>query len=176
MASGAASLRAKPPARPAARAVVDYGALAEHLGYAVRRVQLLIFQDFVRTMDDLALRPAQYSLLTLIGRNPGLKQTRLGETLGIKSANLVALVDELVGRGLARRGAAPGDRRSHALYLTAKGGELLREASARAADHERRLTRHVGDTGKARLLTLLRALEAGLAGGAPATKESKARS
>jgi DNA-binding MarR family transcriptional regulator len=145
-------------------AAIDYGPLPEHLGYAIKRVQLLIFQDFLRTMAGIALRPAQFSLLVVIARNPGRKQAQLGSALGIKSANLVALIDALVRRGLVRRGPAPGDRRSHALYLTPRGETLLRQASALAREHERRIARRIGGAGKARLLALLDALETGLNG------------
>jgi len=169
---------------PRGESGIDYGPLLDHLGYGVRRVQLLIFQDFIRSMEGLALRPAQYSLLLMMSRNPGLKQAQLGMALGIKSANLVALLDELVGRGFARRAAAPGDRRSYALHLTAKGEAILVEAISRAEAHERRLQRHIGESGRRDLIALLRALESGLDGAAgrqaepgprrrPPTRESK---
>ncbi|MGO8915218.1 MAG: MarR family winged helix-turn-helix transcriptional regulator [Stellaceae bacterium] len=143
-------------------AAIDYGSLPEHLGYVLRRAQLLIFQDFIKSMDGLALRPAQFSLLMVIGHNPGLTQARLGGALRIKSANVVALIDALVGRGLARRSPAPRDRRSHALSLTRKGEALLRQASALAREHERRIARGIGSAGRAQLLALLNALAAGL--------------
>jgi len=58
------------------------GALPERIGYALRRAQLAVFQDFVQTMAELDVRPAQYSVLLLIGINPGVSQTALGRGAG----------------------------------------------------------------------------------------------
>ena len=70
------------------------------------------------------VRPAQYSVLAVIERNPGLSQTRLADALGIKKTNLVAMIDDLERRGLARRMPTERDRRSYALFLTPKGKAL----------------------------------------------------
>ena len=44
----AVPLRKTPQLRRASPAVIDLGALNEHVGYFVRRVQVWIFQDFIR--------------------------------------------------------------------------------------------------------------------------------
>src|SRR5262249_18812616 len=62
----------------------DLGRLVGHLGYFVRRAQLWIFQDFIRTLAKVDIRPAQYSVLLLIEANPGLSQSTLAQTLGIE--------------------------------------------------------------------------------------------
>ena len=48
-------------------------ALAGHAGYAVRRFQIWIFQDFIRTLAAVDIRPTQYSVLT--GHRPALSRT-----------------------------------------------------------------------------------------------------
>lgn len=132
------------------------GGLNHHVGYLIRRAQLLIFQDFIRTMSSVDIRPAQFSVLTVIARNPGLKQTDVCEALSIKRANLVTMLHELEDRGLATRArASTGDRRSHALYLTDKGEKLLAKLDALALDHDKRLTEALGAENKAQLLRLL---------------------
>src|SRR3546814_19941403 len=90
-------------------------------------------------MRDYDLRPAQFSVLAIIRANPGLKQSRVSEALGINRANFVALLDDLESRELARRAPAPGDRRSNALFLPATGEAFLDEAFRHLqAHHERR--------------------------------------
>lgn len=135
---------------------VDLGLLDNLLGYRLRRAQLSVFQDFLIAMKDFELRPAQFSVLAIIHANPGLKQSRVSEALGINRANFVALLDELEQRKLARRAPAPGDRRSNALYLTPKGEGFLKEAYRHLLNHhEKRVETVLGSADKQQLLSLL---------------------
>lgn len=154
--------KATPTADPEdAPAKVDLGYLGGLLGYRLRRAQLAVFQDFITSMRGYDLRPAQFSVLAIIRANPGLKQSRVSEALGINRANFVALLDELESRELARREPAPGDRRSNALFLTPKGEAFLDEAFRHLqAHHERRLDAALGAGDKQQLLALLDRLAA----------------
>ena len=106
-------------------AAIDFGPLEDSVGYLLRRAQIVVFQRFFELFAKEALRPAQYSVLTVIEHNPGLSQTRLADALGIKKTNLVAMIDELEERSLARRMPTANDRRSRALFLTPKGKALM---------------------------------------------------
>jgi DNA-binding MarR family transcriptional regulator len=138
------------------RPAVDLGVLDGHLGYFVRRLQVWIFQDFVRTLAAHDIRPAQFSVLVVIEANPGLSQADLGATLGIERARLVRLLDGLEKRGLTRRRPSPNDRRSHALTLTEAGKEALKRIKSLAAEHEAHLTNRLGADKRDVLLTALR--------------------
>jgi len=74
---------------------IDLGPLPELIGYVLRRAQLAVFQDFFAAFAPFDIRPAQFSVLTIIERNPGLTQTRVAEALGIKRTNFVGMLDEL---------------------------------------------------------------------------------
>jgi DNA-binding MarR family transcriptional regulator len=138
------------------RQSVSLGLLDNLLGYRLRRAQLSVFQDFLVAMKDFDLRPAQFSVLAIIDANPGLKQSRVSEALGINRANFVALLDELEQRKLARRAPAPGDRRSNALFLTPKGEGFLKDAYRHlVAQHEKRVETVLGSADKQQLLSLL---------------------
>ena len=134
---------------------IDLGPLAGMIGYALRRAQLAVFDDVIANFAELDLRPAQYSVLVLLGHAPGAKQSDVAAALGIQRANFVVLFDGLERRGLARRSAAPNDRRSYALYLTQEGEKVLARATELEAEHERRLDDKLGSEGRARLLQLL---------------------
>jgi DNA-binding MarR family transcriptional regulator len=134
---------------------VDLGPLAGMIGYALRRAQLAVFDEVIANFAELDLRPAQYSVLVLLGHTPGLKQSDVAAALGIQRANFVVLFDGLERRGLARRSAAPNDRRSYALYLTQEGESVLARANALEATLEARLDAKLGPGGRARLLELL---------------------
>src|SRR5262245_21742133 len=71
------------------------GELRDHLGYLVRRLQVGIFQDFIRTLAPMDVRPAQYSVLLVIAANRGRSQAAIGRALGIERARLARLLHEL---------------------------------------------------------------------------------
>lgn len=138
------------PARNAERArkhradTIELGVLNGHLGYFIRRLQVWVFQDFVRTLAPLRIRPAQYSVLVVIESNPGLSQADIAKRLGIERARLARLLDRLERRGFTRRLAAPNDRRSHALFLTREGQRTLRRVKMLAERHEAQLMQWLG--------------------------------
>ena len=158
--AGAAGLRKRGTRSERARAV-DLGALTSHLGYLIRRAQIWIFQDFIRTLAAVDIRPAQYSVLTVIDANPGLTQMSLAHALGIERARLVHLLDALEARGLVERRPSASDRRSHALHLTADGRGALVRIKALALEHEDKLARRVGRKNRKELLRLLAVFASG---------------
>jgi DNA-binding MarR family transcriptional regulator len=135
---------------------VDLGALDTHLGYFLRRTQVWVFQDFIRTLAEVDIRPAQYSVLIVIGANRGLSQSDVASALGIERARLVRLLDRLEKRELVRRRPSPSDRRSHVLELTRQGQKTLQRAKALAAAHEARLAARLGTAHHKLMLEALR--------------------
>jgi DNA-binding MarR family transcriptional regulator len=135
---------------------IDLDVLTTHLGYALRRAQVWVFQDFIRTLSVIDIRPAQYSVLVVIGANPGLSQAELADRLAIERARLVHMLDHLQKRGLTERLPSPTDRRTHALQLTKDGQKLLKRAKALAARHEARLTEKMGAGAREQVMDMLR--------------------
>ncbi len=136
-----------------ATAGIALGGLPEHLGYALRRAQLAVFADFIRTLETVHLRPGEYSVLTLIAENPGILARRICAALGIQPANFVTLCGRLEARGIVRRVAI--DRRSFGLHLTAKGRTLVARARALSEEHERKIAAKIGRTQCRQLVELL---------------------
>ena len=126
------------------RASVDFGPLNGRIGYLLRRAQIAVFKDFFAAFEAYDIRPGQYSILTVIERNPGLKQGEVSAALGIKRANFVAMIDVLEKRKLVRRDPAPGDRRSYALVLTEKCKTLMTELHALSERHEQTIVDAIG--------------------------------
>jgi DNA-binding MarR family transcriptional regulator len=140
---------------------IDLDVLTGHLGYALRRAQVWVFQDFIRTLSVIDIRPAQYSVLAVIGANPGLSQAELADRLAIERARLVHMLDHLQSRGLTERLPSPTDRRTHALQLTREGHKILKRAKALAARHEARLAEKLGPGARAQMLDLLKVFVTG---------------
>src|ERR1700742_1473841 len=135
---------------------IELGELSEMLGYALKRAQLKIFEDFLRCVAPLQLTPAQFSVLLLLERNPGRNQTEIANTLGILRPNFVAMLDNLESRDLCSRMRSANDRRSHVLMLTDKGRAVLARAKKLVASkHEARLNALLGPANRAALLAML---------------------
>jgi DNA-binding MarR family transcriptional regulator len=135
---------------------LQLGELSELLGYAMKRAQLKVFEDFLRCVAPLQLTPAQFSVLLLLDKNPGRNQTEIANTLGILRPNFVAMLDGLETRGLCERVRSTNDRRSHILLLTDKGRAVLARAKKFVATkHEARLNELLGPANRVALLEML---------------------
>lgn len=132
--------------------------LDQVLGYVLRRAQVAVFNDFRRSFAEFDIRPTQYAVLSILADHPGLKQGEVSKTLGIKRTNFVAVLDELERRGLARREAMAGDRRSRALHLTDAGAALTAKLRTLNDAHEERLARLLPEGRAEELIGLLRRL------------------
>jgi DNA-binding MarR family transcriptional regulator len=164
-------LRRSSPARvgeaaplPDAGAPIDLSPLVDVIGYQLRRAQLAVFDDFIRSFAAHNVRPSQYGVLTAIERNPGSSQAAIAQSLGIKRSNFVKLIDEFERRKLVVRRQVAADRRANALYLTSAGQAAIEQFHAIRAAHEARIGAIVGSPRECRLfleqLTRLCALRA----------------
>src|ERR1044072_3185466 len=146
----------KAAADPAADDTLQLGELSGHLGYALKRAQLRIFEDFLRCVSPLQLTPAQFSVLLLLEKNPGRNQTEIANTLGILRPNFVAMLDGLESRDLCTRMRSTNAPRWHVLMRTAKGRAVLARAKKLVATkHEARLNDLLGPANRAALLAML---------------------
>jgi len=150
------SLPAPPVEASGEATALQLGELSGLLGYALKRAQLKVFDDFLRCMAPLQLTPAQFSVLLLLDNNPGRNQTEIANTLGILRPNFVAMLDALESRDLLTRMRSPSDRRSHVLMLTDRGRVTLARAKKLVTSkHEARLIEVLGRDNHAALLGML---------------------
>jgi DNA-binding MarR family transcriptional regulator len=81
-------------------------------------------------LKALGLSIPQFDLLSTLTEREGLSQQELAERLYVTKGNVSGLLDRMVEAGLVERRATPDDRRSNALYLTAKGRALAEQGMA----------------------------------------------
>jgi DNA-binding MarR family transcriptional regulator len=156
MAQGKARPAAKKSARTAGRGrALDQGSLLELFGYNARRAEVYMRQEFVRTLADWDIRPAEYSALTLIAANDLVTQADLVDALNIKRPNMVGLIDKLERRGLVERAVYEQDRRNQVLSLTAKGEALLADIDQLVREMDRRITQCWTAKERAQVIALL---------------------
>lgn len=134
---------------------VDYGVLDELLGYALRRAQLRIYQDFFEALDAWNITPPRFSAMTLIHHNAGMKLTELAQAMGIARSGAVDVVNSLEKLGFVRRQAAEHDRRAHALELTPEGVRAYGEIAAAIRAHDARISTKLSADEQAQLRHLL---------------------
>jgi DNA-binding MarR family transcriptional regulator len=142
----------------ASASAADVEFLNQSVGYMLRRAQLAVFADFGEALAELGLRPAQFGVLSVLDRNPGVTQSRVCAALGIRHANFVSIIGSLERRGLVERSSSRTDRRSKSLTLTMAGRRALARASEMQRLHETRIGQLLGPGGRAQLVRLLERL------------------
>jgi len=151
------------PRRPAARGEhfdphvpgIQYGALDDLVGYAIRRAQILIYEDFLAALAPWDITPQRYSALTLIAANQHLKLTDLARILGIARSGAVQIVNQLQELGYVERQEAEHDRRAYSLAMTRAGHEALAAITRAVQAHDARISAKLGAAERRRLIALL---------------------
>lgn len=134
---------------------VRLGALTELVGFHIRRATNVIMSDFNETFADTGIRPILLAILFIVDANPRIYQGRVGEALGIRRANMVALATELEERGLITRKVPATNRRALCLTLSDKGREVVAACLKKVRAHERRLLADFTNDERATLIALL---------------------
>lgn len=139
---------------------INYDILENLVGYAVRRAQLSIYEDFAAALGEEGVTPQRFSSLVIIGSNPGISQTRLAEVMGIARSGVVSIIDSFEAAGMLERQDS-GDRRSYNLHLTREGQRQLKRYKIAVKEHDDHISQQLTDAEKRQLLALLGKLCAG---------------
>lgn len=134
--------------------------LEAYIGYNLKRAYVILQKDFREALGADGLAPRDFSALALVVQFPNITQSELARMLGIERSGLVAIVDELEGRGYLSRAAVPGDRRVHALVPTPTGIAACARATEQVKAHEEKLLSHMTQDEIQMLGSLLRKIRA----------------
>lgn len=137
---------------------VDYDVLDDLIGYSLRRAQVAMFLAFHEATRGLEITPPRFTALVIVGANPGISQTTLGQVLGIARSGAMMLTDWMEDRGLAERRRRPDDARAWCLHLSARGERLVARMKGRVLAEDRRRAARLGTGERRRLLALLKKL------------------
>lgn len=135
---------------------VKLGLLGESVGFLLRLAQLRAFDDFFSENGPRDLKPGEFSVLWVIARNPGIRQSVLGQRLMIKRAHMTKLIRALEDRGLVSRRIPDADRRAVELTLSAPGVTEVRKAADAFFAYEQRTGAPLDSREQEQLLTLLK--------------------
>jgi DNA-binding MarR family transcriptional regulator len=126
-----------------------------NIGYAIRRAQMRIYDDFYAALADLDTTPTRFTLMLLIRENPGIRSVDLARALGVARSGMVRLIDELEQRELIAREVDQKDRRNQSLVLTSPGRRELSRIEKTVEEHEARVTTRLSNSEREKLLELL---------------------
>jgi DNA-binding MarR family transcriptional regulator len=104
--------------------------LDRRITYLLRRVTDAAGRQANNHLAPLGLDTRHYTVMAVIAAGHGSSQKTIADTLGLDRATVVALVDTLEERGLARRAQSHADRRANVVELTTKGRRTLKRADA----------------------------------------------
>jgi DNA-binding MarR family transcriptional regulator len=125
-------------------------------GYALRRASAAFMANLAARLAALDLRPAEATVLLVIGANPAITQSEIGRLLDIASANMAPLIARLADRNLLLR--EPVDGRSHALTLSEPGQRLTTKARQVIEELESGLLERIPKPHRSAFLAALRAI------------------
>ena len=144
----------KPPPEASVEQV-DTRFLDSLVGYNARRATLVIVDAFLRNMAVYGLRPVDFSVLSLIGHNPGITSRQLCATLNLQPPNLVGMINQLQARELILRRPHPHDGRAMGLHLTPDGRKMKKQAEVTAFELEEAATARLSAAERRTLMQLL---------------------
>ncbi len=134
---------------------VDYGLLTELTGFSVKLVWILGHGLLAREFGDSGITPHRFSILEVIGRNPGLQQTQLAAALALTRPATTLAVDFWEQRGCVERRKIAGDRRSFGVYPTEHGEAELERLRKLVRKADAALTSSLSDAEAKELRRLL---------------------
>lgn len=125
------------------------------LGYNASRAAHTLVSHFIRGVGSFELRTVDFSVLSVIGRWPGVTSRQLCQQLNVLPPNMVVLLRELDKRGLIERQPHPTDRRAVGLLLSASGKALMKKAEKAASRADLLGTAHLSAAERKTLAHLL---------------------
>jgi DNA-binding MarR family transcriptional regulator len=134
---------------------LDRTALAELLGFRLRRVNQALARQFSRATHDYGLREGEFTSLATIASNPGISQNEICRVTGIDKTAAVAVIDDLERRGWVTRARAAADRRRYVLHIAPPGQRALEDLVERTREIEDRVLAVLTGTERGRLFAAL---------------------
>lgn len=114
-------------------------ALAQHTGYLLIKLGEVTLDIAEQALAPLQLRARHFNVMAMAANDVTLSQQDLSGLLGLDPTIMVALVDDLEGKGLLRRQRSQKDRRRYVLQLTPAGQRTLKRAFRAIEDAENKL-------------------------------------
>jgi len=107
-------------------------------GFLLNKAAQRVREVYEETLKPTGLTAKHAGVLMILEERGTLSQNELGKCAYIDRTTVVGLMDDLEKMGLVERKEHPTDRRSHAIFLTPRGKELLPVIDKHAVAMERK--------------------------------------
>lgn len=139
---------------------VDLGMMRDLVSFQLRHASWAVHAAFAARFFASDAVPRQYSVLYLIGANPGVSVKALAAAIGVDQSTLVPTLNVCEDRGWIRRERGQPDRRMVALHLTDTGRDNLDGLQEQLQAHDATVTALLSQAERRQLLDLLRKVRA----------------
>jgi DNA-binding MarR family transcriptional regulator len=103
---------------------------AERVWFRLLRLNTRMNGVIADRLRGIGLSVPQCDVLTTLTEQEGMSQQELARRLYVTKGNISGLIDRLAAASLVERRDIPGDRRSHAIFLTPAGRKMAMEGIA----------------------------------------------
>ena len=132
-----------------------------HLGYLLKHAQLRFFELGAAALEPLGITGREAAVLRAIADRYPVSQGEIAAAMNVDRTTMVALIDDLQGKGLVRRRQDPDDRRKNAVELTDAGRDAVAQAAVAVELAERDFLGPLSAAEAAQFKRMLRALLGG---------------
>jgi DNA-binding MarR family transcriptional regulator len=132
-----------------------------HLGYLLKHVQQRFFELGAAGLGPIGINGREAAVLRAIADRYPVSQGEIARAMNVDRTTMVALIDDLQGKGLVRRRQDPDDRRKNAVELTDTGRDTVRRAALAVEAAERDFLAPLSAAEAAQFKKILHALLAG---------------
>jgi DNA-binding MarR family transcriptional regulator len=127
-------------------------------GFLLNKAAQRIRELYEDALNPMKLSTKHAGVLLILEERGSISQHELGKCAYIDRTTIVNLIDDMEKLGLVERKAHPLDRRSHAIYLTAKGKGLLPLIDKNAVEAEKKFLAALSAQEQKNLVQTLRKL------------------
>lgn len=107
-------------------------------GFLLNKAAQRIRDLYEEGLKPLGIIGKHAGVLMVLQEKGSISQNEIGKCVYIDRTSMVSVIDDLEKLGLVERKEHPTDRRSHIIYMTAKGKEFLPGAEQLTAEVEKK--------------------------------------
>lgn len=139
---------------------MNYEFLEQLIGYHTRRASIKISSVFFEYMSIYSLSPVEFTILSIIKRNPGINAKLLCNKLGIRPPNMATFMKDFEERKLISKTPSCLDKRTVGISLTKIGTKLIDKAEISAIKSDKSASENLEPHEKEILICLLKKIYA----------------
>lgn len=146
-------------------------AMAETLGFLLSDVSRLLRRRFDERARASGASVAQWRVLKILERQPGLNQGQIAELLEVEPITCCRMIDRMEEAGLVERRRDPADRRAWRIHLTESAAPVLADLHILAGEMIEDALHGLSPAERDALIAALQAIRSNLTN-APESKEA----